>query len=285
MSDMEGRQVSAGRRVSVAIRLAVPVAALLTVAAWLAIAPEGALGKLDAVGYAVCHRIEARSFHVDGRQLPMCARCTGEFNAAAIALLFQFFAGGKRARFPSRGMSFALAALVLAFAIDGTNSFVYLLNQTSGGLAPIATLYGPNNTLRLFTGTGMGLVLATVLYPAVNQTLWRDVDWRRAMGWKSFGILLSIVAVVDLMILTEHPAILYPAAVLSVFGVLALLTLIFAMLWITIMRADNTFTQVRRLWLPACAGLTLGLLLVLGLDLLRYQLTGTWGGFPGLGAA
>jgi hypothetical protein len=37
------------------------------------------------------------------------------------------------------------------------------------------------------------------------------------------------------------------------------------------------------LWLPLASGLTLGLLLVLSIDLLRLGLTGTWGGFPGLG--
>ena len=48
----------------------------------------GLLGKLDAVGYAVCHRLDSHSLHVGSLQLPLCARCTGEFNAAAIGLIF-----------------------------------------------------------------------------------------------------------------------------------------------------------------------------------------------------
>jgi hypothetical protein len=48
------------------------------------------------------------------------------------------------------------------------------------------------------------------------------------------------------------------------------------------MKTDNTFERLRQLWLPFAAGLTLGLLLVLSIDLLRYSLTGTWGGFPGI---
>ncbi|MCL4271991.1 MAG: hypothetical protein KJZ72_20700, partial [Anaerolineales bacterium] len=47
----------------------VPIAAIIAVVAWFIIAPEGALGKLDAIGYAVCHRIDERSFQIDDRQL------------------------------------------------------------------------------------------------------------------------------------------------------------------------------------------------------------------------
>lgn len=262
----------------------IPFAAILAMAAWFYIAPEGALGKLDAIGYAVCHRIDARSFHIGDRQLPLCARCTGEFFSAGIALLFMGFISGKRSKLPSRGIILVLVLFFLAFGIDGTNSYLYLMKETVGGaLDQIPNLYIPNNTLRLFTGSGMGITLAAILYPIVNQTLWREFDDRPALEWKSFGILVAIIAVLDLLILTEHPAILYPAAYISALGVLALLVIVFGILWIIIMKTDNTFEHPRQLWLPLASGLTLGLLLVLSIDLLRFKLTGTWGGFPGLG--
>ncbi|MBK7448738.1 MAG: DUF2085 domain-containing protein [Anaerolineales bacterium] len=78
----------------------VPIAAIAAVIAWFIIAPEGALGKLDAIGYAVCHRIVARSFQIGDRQLPLCARCTGEFYAAGLALLFQLIVSEKTASCP-----------------------------------------------------------------------------------------------------------------------------------------------------------------------------------------
>jgi uncharacterized membrane protein len=263
------------------IRWVVPLAAILALAAWFYIAPEGALGKLDAVGYAVCHRIDERSFHIGGRQLPLCARCTGEFNAAAMALIFQLIVSGKRSRMPRRGIGAILIVFFLAFAIDGSNSYLYLLKQTShGALDKIPNLYIPNNILRLFTGSGMGIAIASVLYPAMNQTLWREQDERRALDWKTFGLLAAITLIVDLLILTDNPIILYPIAYLSVFGVLALLTIVFSMVWIMLMRQENAFDHPRQLWLAAAAGLTLGLLLVLSIDLFRYRLTGTWGGFP-----
>jgi hypothetical protein len=129
----------------------------------------------------------------------------------------------------------------------------------------------------------MGIALAAILYPIVNQTLWREPDNRPALEWKSFGILLALIVGLDLLILTEHPVILYPVAYISSLGVLSLLVIVFTVLWITIMRTDNTFERLRQLWLPAASGLTLALLLVLSIDLFRLALTGTWSGFPGVG--
>jgi uncharacterized membrane protein len=273
-------QVIASRFTTIT-RWLVPLAAALAIGALFYIAPEGALGKLDAIGYAVCHRIDARSFQIGDRQLPLCARCTGEFFAAGIALIFMGFVSGKRGRMPARGMLAVLFLFLLAFAIDGSNSYLYLLKQM-GAFDNIPNLFIPNNALRLFTGSGMGLALATVLYPILNQTLWRARDDRPALDWKTFGILTAIVIVLDLLILTEHPVILYPAAFISALGVLSLLVIVFGVLWMIIMRTDNTYEHPRQLWLPIASGLTLSLLLVLSVDLLRLLLTGTWGGFPGV---
>ncbi|HEY2980840.1 MAG TPA: DUF2085 domain-containing protein [Anaerolineales bacterium] len=266
------------------LRWLVPGAAVLAIAVWFYIAPPGLLGKMDALGYAICHRIDERSFHIGDRQLPLCARCTGEFFAAAFGLSFLGVLSPRRGQLPSRGVLAVLVAFFLAFAIDGSNSYLYLLKSTSPGrLGYIPTLYLPNNTLRLFTGSGMGLTLAGVLYPIMNQTLWRVPDKRRVLDWKSLGLLVGGMLVLDLLILTESPLVLYPVAVLSTLGVLGLLVIVFAIFWITVMRQENAFENIRQLWLPASAGLTLALLLILSIDFVRFQLTGTWSGFPGLG--
>jgi hypothetical protein len=86
--------------------------------------------------------------------------------------------------------------------------------------------------------------------------------------------------VVDLLILTESPIVLYPIAIISSLGVLVLLVMIYSIVWLMMMKQDNTFTRFRELWLPLLAGLTLALLMILGIDLFRLQLTHTWGGFP-----
>jgi uncharacterized membrane protein len=260
----------------------VPIAAIAAVIAWFIIAPEGALGKLDAIGYAVCHRIDARSFQIGERQLPLCARCTGEFYAAGIALLFQAIVSGRSSKLPSRGVMAVLFAFFVAFGVDGSNSYLYLLKQTSGGLEQIPNLYIPNQTLRLFTGSGMGIALAAMLYPVINQSLWRTLDERPAIDGKKLGILTAIIIVVNLLILTDSPFVLYPIAYISALGTLSLLVIVFGLLWIIIMKQDNTFEHPRQLWLAFASGLTLALLLVLSIDLVRLNFTGTWGGFPGI---
>jgi len=88
------------------------------------------------------------------------------------------------------------------------------------------------------------------------------------------------VLLVDLAILTELPAILYPIAILSVLGVLALLIIVFSMVWMLMMRQENMFTALRQMWMPLLAGTTLTFLMITAIDLLRFTLTGTWGGFP-----
>ena len=128
----------------------------------------------------------------------------------------------------------------------------------------------------------MGLVLASVLYPMYNQSVWRVPGQERALSWKKFGALAGILLVVDMGMLSESPWVLYPVAALSALGILALLTIIFSIVWIMIMRQDNTFLRPRQLWLPAAAGLTLAFVMIMGIDLVRLNLTHTWEGFPGL---
>ena len=259
----------------------IPFAALLAFAAWFSIAPPGLLGKADAIGYAICHRIDERSFHIGDRQLPLCARCTGDFNAAAISLVFLAFVSGKKSGMPGWKLGAPLVLFFLAFAIDGSNSYLYLLKQTSGdALAGIPNLYQPNNTLRLITGSGMGIALASILFPAFNQTVWQSPDSGRALDWKKLGALVGIIAVVDTLVLLDLEVVLYVLAFVSVLGVLSLLILVFSMAWLLIMRQENAFNQLREMWMPLLAGTTLAFLMIAAIDLLRFNLTGTWGGFP-----
>ena len=84
----------------------------------------------------------------------------------------------------------------------------------------------------------------------------------------------------NLLVLTESPIILYPVAALSVLGVLALLIMVFSMLWILMMRQENEFRSLKQMWMPFLAGTTLAFLMISAIDLFRYTLTGTWGAFP-----
>lgn len=273
--------VSSQTRINNLTRWFIPTAAIILFAVWFYITPPGLLGKADAIGYAICHRIGERSFHIGDRQLPLCARCTGEFYAAGISLLFFAIVSPKKSAMPGWKLGAPLLVFFLAFGIDGSNSYLYLLKQTAGGaFDSIPNLYIPNNTLRLFTGSGMGIALASIVYPAFNQTAWREPDPQRALDWKKLVILISIILLIDLLILTEHPAVLYPIAFLSVLSVLTLLVIVFSMSWVLMMRQDNAFDSLRQMWMPFIAGTTLAFLMITVIDLLRFRLTGTWGSFP-----
>lgn len=279
MNAME--QISPQTRIANLTRWLVPIAAVIAFAVWFTIAPPGLLGKADAVGYAICHRIDERSFHIGDRQLPLCARCTGEFFSAAISLLFFAIVSPKKSGMPNWKLGAPLLLFFIAFGIDGSNSYLYLLKSTApGAFVNIPNLYIPNNILRLFTGSGMGIALASILYPAFNQSVWKDADKERALDWKKLGILVGLSILVNLAILTESPIVLYPIAILSVLGVLGLLIIVFSMMWLLIMRQENAFTSLKEMWMPFLAGTTLAFLMITAIDLLRLKLTGTWGGFP-----
>lgn len=44
------------------------------------------LAFIFAVGSVICHQLPERSFFLDGRQLPVCARCTGLYLSGAAGL-------------------------------------------------------------------------------------------------------------------------------------------------------------------------------------------------------
>ena len=271
------------KRIGAASKYLVVLAAVLVFTGWLLYTPPGFLGKLDAIAYAVCHRIAERSFHIGSIQLPLCARCTGMYLGAVTGLVFQSINGGKRSKVPSWSIIAVLLVFAVAFGIDGVNSYLYLLKQIRPGiLTNIPNIYIPNNTLRLLTGSGMGLVIAAMLFPAFNQSIWTDYEDTRSglPGWKAFGLLLGIQIIFDLLVLTRSPLILYPVALISVLGVLLLLTMVYTIVWVMITGQENKYTKMWQLWLPLLAGFTITMIQTFGIDLLRFWLTGTWGGFP-----
>jgi uncharacterized membrane protein len=282
--------------------------------AWLAFTPPGLLGKADAVGYSVCHRIDARSFHLGDRPLPLCARCSGTFLAAALGLVYQAVQSLRQTRsqgavqtagWPPLPVAALFAAFVVAWGVDGLNSYLHLFPADS----PLGAwrLYEPNNTLRLLTGTGMGLAIAAVLWPVFSQTIWKATPETSATGEQaqepdrsetgdpapslpvrnpaSLGSirqvlgLLGAAVVVDAAILTENPLLLYPLALLSALGVIFLLTVLYALIWVMVFRAENRFSGYRQLGFPLLGGFTTALLQVALIDLGRYWFTGTWQGF------
>lgn len=260
----------------------IPLAGLAIIIGFLYIAPEGILGKADALGYAVCHRLDARSFHLDGRQLPLCARCSGMYLGAVLGIIFLRLRYRHSAGIPPKTVLAIFIVFILAFALDGVNSYLYLMKSVYGEkLNFIPVLYTPNNTLRLFTGSGTGLAMAVAIFISFNQTLWRDWNNQRVLEKPlDVSILLLLMLGIDALTLPEWNWVLYPAAIISAGGVLILLSMVYAVLWTIIMRQENLFLHINEAWLPTLAGLTIALLQITITDVFRLWLTHTWGGFP-----
>lgn len=254
-------------------RWLVAIVAAVVLAGWLLNTPPGWMGKADAVGYAICHQILERSFQINGQPISLCARCTGMYVGALIGILYQMFLGRRRAAWPEKKYMIILGGFFIAFGIDGVNSAAKLFLQR--GL-----LYEPNNTLRLFTGTGMGLTMAAMILPTFHQTVWKNYAPQPFFQtWKQFAGMVLIGFTSAALILTEHAAILIPFTYFGVLGVIVLLVLLYSMVLMVIFKRENVTEDARQLAPWLLGGLIVAFLHIGVIDLVRFWLTGSWEGF------
>jgi uncharacterized membrane protein len=249
-------------------------ALVIVVVSWLLNSPEGVLGKADAVGYAVCHRIDSRSFHIGEAPMPLCVRCTGIYLGAVLGVVTMIAAGRGRAGGTSPLRVIVLLVLfIAAMGADGINSYLTLIPLTPH-------LYEPQNWLRLTTGMFNGVAVSGLVFPVFNQTLWRHWEDRPAIAnLRELGGIVLLAAILIGLALTENSIILYPLALISSAGVVMLLTSTCSMIFMLATRSENRARDWRGAFVPLAAGLTMSLAVVLFVDVIRYAATGTWGGF------
>jgi uncharacterized membrane protein len=262
------------RRLSRRLSILVVVAAAIVLLAWAIGTPPGLLGKLDAVGYAICHRIALRSFQVDGEPLPLCARCTGIYLGVMTSFLITIASGRTRASsLPPRRVLAFLGLFVVILGIDGVNSYVHLFPGGTG-------IYEPHNWLRLVTGTYCGIAMFNVVFPVFNGTVWRQPDAALAVnGLRELAGVSVVAALAILLVLSEQPLFLWSAGLLSTIGVVMMLAMIGTVLFVSVFRLDRSASGWRDLAIPLLAGLTIAFIQIGGIDIVRYALTGTWAGF------
>ena len=254
------------------IKIFLVIFSILITYFWLDFAPPGLLGKMDAVGYAVCHRIDERSFHLGERALPLCARCSGMQLGALLGLAYQSL-WGRRGNFPPLKLLIPLGILALFFVVDGVNSYLNFVPF-------ISSVYPSQNWLRLVSGTGLGLGIAAVVFPIFNQTLWRDwIDKPAIQGWKEFFGLVGLAIIMDIAILSENPLVLYPLAVLSGLAVLVVLSICYSLLVVMIIKKDNYYLSWRSAWIPLLSGFTIAVTQTFIINIISFIFTKTWGGF------
>lgn len=258
------------------LRLAILAGIALFV--FLILAPPGLLTKADMVGYAVCHRARSHSYSIGGRQLPLCARCTGNFLGALVGLLGQVVILGRRreAEFPPTPILLLLIGFIALMGIDGFNSYLGVLLGSS-------PFYEPRQWLRLVTGALNGLTISGLLLPLFNFSLWKNPRRRPAIqGWRDLAVLLALEGGLVALVLSGWWLLLYPLSLLSAVAVLTLLTLVNAVLVMMVTGWENRYRRYREALAPLLLGFVLALAQVGGIDLIRYALTGTLKGFPNL---
>ena len=253
--------------------MAVVVASVLF-GAWLLLTPGGLLGKADAIGYAVCHRIDLRSFHLGERPLPLCARCSGTYLGVLVALgTLTGLRRGRAGSFPRWPILALFGVFGLVFAIDGLNSYLHFFPN-----AP--HLYEPSNTLRLISGMLLGLGMGVLVYTGFNQAVWKDWLPQPALGrWREVAVLLVAAAGMVLLVLWENPLVLYPLAIASALSVLGLLAVVYTVMAVIVLRRENRAGNWRDLALPGLLGFSLALAQIAAIDWIRFAATQTWNGF------
>lgn len=251
--------------------LVLAAASLVLIGALLLLAPHDLLAKADRAAYAVCHRIPERSFIIGGRQLPLCARCSGLYLGAGAALLALLALGrGRAGRFPARPYLILSGLFLAAWAADGFNSFLALLD--------LPHLYEPTNLLRLITGALAGVALAGVLLPALNVTFWAVPAHRRSIERLADLLwLLGAAAAVALVILAAPDWMLYPLALLSGLMILLLLGLLNAMLYLSFTRREGRAERWTQLVAPVLIGLGAAGVEIVVIGLARNALTARFG--------
>ena len=126
----------------------------------------------------------------------------------------------------------------------------------------------------------MGIVIAAAIYPVFHQTVWIDWVKKPALeGLKSLLGLFGILFVLILAIIHGSIWVLYPLALISSAGVLIVLTVIYTVLLIILLRSENRYNSLNESIFPITAGFGTAILQVIVFTLIRYTLTGTWNGF------
>lgn len=246
--------------------------ALALIVTWLILTPPGLMGKADAIGYAVCHRIAERSFDIGGRELPLCARCTGMYLGAFAGLVY-LGRKGKRGKFPPLKIWVVLAIFAVLFTADSFNSFAMLLPGHPH-------VYITTNLIRLFTGTGMGIIIPIVLWPVFHQTLWADFEETPIVqNWKELGWVLIIALALDLCVLSGIPFLVLPMGLISAATVPGILTLVYTVVWTMLQQKENKYRIWSEIWILLLLGFITALGQIALMDIVRFNVTGTWSGF------
>jgi len=211
--------------------------------------PGGCYAKITAVGSSLCHQIPTHSYILNGVQFPICARCTGLYLGSFIGLTYAVFAG-KKAAIPKTPYLILLLAIFIVWGADGINSLISeFINRPF--------LYETTNLTRSITGYGMGMVMATALATLFNMTVWEKNENIPILHHPlQVGVYALLCTGIHLLTVTIHPFLFRFAANLAIFSAITIITLLYTVFWIILLKKENTFRSIQPLGIYLIAGFT-----------------------------
>jgi len=250
------------------------IAAAIIFAGWFFNAPAGLMGKADAIGYAICHRITSHSILFGDIQMPLCARCTGIYLGVVLGVAIMAGLGRWRnGTFPPMRVIVVMVLFITLMGIDGVNSYLSFIPS-------IPQVYQSQNWLRLLTGTLTGVAVSGLIYPVFNQTVWRNwQDKPVVRGLRELACIVLAAAIMIGLVLSDNPFFLYPLALISSGGVVLLMTMTNSVIFMLATRTENRAENWWGALVPLLAGFTVSMTLILFIDVMRFAVTQTWDGF------
>lgn len=143
---------------------------------------------LTWLGFGLCHQLPDRSYILGGLQAPVCVRDTGIYVGFILSFAILALVQRNRPRNMPRGHVWATMGFLLLFmAWDGVTSYAGLRTTV--------------NELRLITGLGVGFSAAVLVFPMLNDELWRrgssdrvlDPPWRYGVWLGSLPLAWAVI--------------------------------------------------------------------------------------------
>lgn len=175
-----------------------------------------AVSMLSRIGSFVCHQIPERTIQIDGKLLPLCARCTGIYTGFFLGALYQFILWQTRIReLPNLKISLSSISILGFLIIDSLGSHF--------------SLWSLSNYPRLILGLLGGASISLFLFPVFNYSLFakseKDKGIKRLSEYLS---LLSLLCMAVFFILIGNFVIYNIIAFASILGIFLIYLMISA---------------------------------------------------------